>query len=85
MKKLILPLAAAAVFMAVSAASAESRLGEIVGIDTVNHMVTLKDGMQMMVPASKMAGLKVGDKIAVEFEKMGKMMIAHEVINLGPR
>lgn len=85
MRKFTIPLAAAAMLAAVATANAESTLGEVVGIDTVNHTVTLKNGMTMMVPMVKMKDLKVGDQIAVDFEKMGKMMIAHEVINLGPR
>lgn len=86
MKKLTLPLiAAAAMFVAVGAANAESILAEVIGVNLEKRMLVLKGGMQMMIPESMMKDIKVGDKVAVEFEKMGDTMMAYNIIKLGPR
>ena len=77
MRNLVLPTVAAALFAAISVASAASASGMIKSIDTVDT-VTLDNGSTYWAPSTvKLSGFKVGQKVNITYTQAnGKMEIS---------
>ena len=78
MRNLVLPAAAAALFAAISVASAASASGMIKSIDSVKDTVTLDNGSTYWAPSTvKLSGFKVGEKVNITYTQAdGKMEIS---------
>jgi len=80
MRKSAIALAAAAIFGAVSTASAADVSGMIKSIDTTAKTVTLDNGSVYKLPATfDAAKFKVGDKVKVTYSGTGSDMTASDI------
>lgn len=80
MRKSAIAFAAAAIFGAVSVASAADITGTIKSIDTAGKTVTLEDGTVYKFPAAFDATkFKVGDKVKVTYSGTGSDMTASDI------
>jgi len=84
MHKSAVALAAAALFGAVSIASAADVTGMIKSIDTTAKTVTLDNGEMYKFPSTfDAANFKVGDKVKVTYTGTGSSMTASDIQKAG--
>lgn len=76
----LLSIATVAIIAASGAMAATTTTGTIKSMDMAKHSITLADGTTYTLPkAFKDPGLKVGEKVAVMWDKKGALNEASEV------
>ena len=72
MRKFLVSLAAAGMFLAAQTAFADTATGVIEGVDGENGIITLEDGSAYLAPEDMdLGGLEAGTKVEIEFEADG--------------